>query len=110
MKSRRKTWRHGGAPAVALAAATDDDKLPDDDVVAKTTPVSFKADILPELQRYLSQMRWRLDLTSYDDVKASARKIYILISTNQMPPPPFDPFSADFISTFKGWIVQDYPA
>ncbi len=108
MKSRRKTWRHGGAPARDIIEAVDD-PLPDDGVEAKTTPVSFASDLRPELQRYLAQMRWRFDLTSYDDVKASARQIYMLISTNQMPPPPFSPFSADFISSFKGWIAQGYP-
>ncbi len=109
MNSRRKTWRHGGANPKDNHAA-ENATLPDDGVDAKTTPVSYASDIRPELQRYLSQMRWRFDLTSYDDVKASAMQIYALISTKQMPPPPFSPFSPEFIAAFKGWIKQDYPA
>ena len=35
--------------------------------------VSFANDIAPTLYKYRGQMAWRLDLASYDDVKANAQ-------------------------------------
>ena len=57
--------------------------------------VSFANDIAPTLFKYRGQMAWRLDLASYDDVKANAA--IIAASDHRrpspgMPPPPFDPF------------------
>ena len=48
-------------------------------------------------------MMWRFDLTSYDAVKANANLIYGQISstTNPMPPPPFDPLTAEQIQTSR---------
>jgi hypothetical protein len=37
--------------------------------------VSFANDIAPTLFKYRGQMAWRLDLASYDDVKANANLI-----------------------------------
>ena len=41
---------------------------------------SFANDIAPILFKYRGQMAWRLDLASYDDVKANAPIIYEFIS------------------------------
>jgi hypothetical protein len=74
-------------------------------------PVSFAADIRGVLYPYRDQMMWRLDLTSYADVKANAAIILPLINSTpaQMPPPPFPGFSADFIATFTAWTTQGCP-
>ena len=75
--------------------------------------VSFKTNISPLFQQYQAQMRWRFDLTDYDDVKANADLIYSYISPSvedgvtyppQMPPPPFSPFTDDQIAMFKTWM------
>jgi hypothetical protein len=49
-------------------------------------------------------MAWRFDLANYDDVKANASIINEFISTNQMPPPPYPPFSSDFLAAFANWV------
>jgi hypothetical protein len=73
-------------------------------------PVSFAADIAGGLNTYRGQMMWRLDLTSYEDVKANSAIILSLIQPPaQMPPPPFPPFSADFIASFIAWTHQGCP-
>jgi hypothetical protein len=74
-----------------------------------TTTVSFASDIKPYLQQYLAQMRWRFDLTDYDQVKTNAALIYGRIESKTMPPPPFAPFSDEFIAAFKAWMKQDCP-
>ena len=71
--------------------------------------VSFANDISPILFKYRGQMAWRFDLAKYDDVKANADLIYGYISTNQMPPPPFDPYPKTFIDAFKAWMDGGYP-
>lgn len=73
--------------------------------------VSFANDIQGMLYKYQGQMMWRLDLANYDDVKANAAIIYSLIGSTpaQMPPPPFPPLPADFITSFKSWMDQGYP-
>ncbi len=73
-------------------------------------PVSFASDIAGELNTYRGQMMWRLDLTNYEDVKANSAIILSLIQPpTQMPPPPFPPFSADFIASFTAWTKQGCP-
>ena len=73
--------------------------------------LSFANDIAPTLFKYRGQMAWRLDLASYDDVKANAEIIIGLIIGDppQMPPPPFDPFPQSFIDAFTNWMNQGYP-
>jgi hypothetical protein len=67
--------------------------------------VSFEKDIKPTLSRslYRDAMAWRLDLAKYEDVKLNADIIYGQITQGPMPPPPYDPFPQEFITTFKAW-------
>lgn len=85
-----------------------------------TVPVpSFANDIAPILFKYRGQMAWRLDLASYDDVKANAQIIMLQIMYNppgsppgtppSMPPPPFSPFPQSFIDQFQAWMQGGYP-
>jgi len=76
---------------------------------------SFAQDIAPILYPYRGQMAWRLDLASYDDVKANAPIIFNQIQYDAgkspgMPPPPFPPFALDFIATFQEWMNSGYGA
>jgi hypothetical protein len=73
--------------------------------------VSFANDLQPTLYKYRGQMAWRLDLASYDDVKANAALILGFINGNAgvMPPPPFDPFPQAFIDAFGSWIKDGCP-
>jgi hypothetical protein len=72
--------------------------------------VSFAEDIAPVFLQYRAQMMWRFDLTRYDDVKGNAAIINAMIQPpSAMPPPPFPPFSADFITLFGLWIDQHCP-
>ena len=73
------------------------------------TTVTFSNDILPMFFKWKSQMSWRLDLTSYEDVKMNASIIYDQISTGPMPPPPYPPLSSDQINTFKQWMNDGFP-
>jgi hypothetical protein len=72
--------------------------------------VSFANDIAPTLFKYRGQMAWRLDLASYEDVKANAEIIMGQITGDPpMPPPPFDPFPQSFINAFANWMNEGYP-
>jgi hypothetical protein len=78
------------------------------------TSVSFEADIKPIFAQFVGEMRWRLDLTNYDDVRANAAMIYTLIRSanpdnNRMPPPPFEPLTPEQIAQFKTWIDEGFP-
>jgi hypothetical protein len=73
--------------------------------------VSFANDIAPTLFKYRGEMAWRLDLASYDDVKANAAIIAGQITGNPpgMPPPPFDPFPQTFVDAFNTWMTTGFP-
>ena len=71
--------------------------------------VSFANDIMPLFKQFQGPMMWRLDLTSYDAVKANAQTIFDQISTHSMPPPPFPPLKAEQIAAFKAWMDAGYP-
>jgi len=71
--------------------------------------VSFANDIMPLFKQFQGPMMWRLDLTSYEAVKANAQTIFDQISTQSMPPPPFPPLKAEQIATFKAWMDEGYP-
>lgn len=71
--------------------------------------VSFANDISPIFKQYQGQMMWRFDLTSYDQVKENAELIWGRIDGGGMPPPPFQPFSADFLATYKAWMAAGCP-
>lgn len=68
--------------------------------------VSFANDIQPIFTQFRGQMLWRLDLTSYDQVKANAQLIYnrITSTTDPMPAAPFDPLTKEQIDTFNAWM------
>jgi hypothetical protein len=74
---------------------------------------SFANDIAPILYKYRGQMAWRLDLANYQDVVANAAIIYGQIQYDEqnppgMPPPPFPPFSLDFVALFNSWMNTGY--
>ncbi|MBS1786253.1 MAG: hypothetical protein JST85_00945 [Acidobacteria bacterium] len=71
--------------------------------------VSFNDDIMPLFNQFKGQMMWRLDLTNYDQVKANAAIIYGQISTQSMPPPPFNPLTLEQIQLFQQWMNDDFP-
>ena len=76
------------------------------------TTVSFATDILPFFKQYGGQMKWRLDLTDYYDVRANASLILSRINTgsdSRMPPPPYPPFSDQLIRNFSKWIDEGFP-
>jgi hypothetical protein len=74
--------------------------------------VSFENDVMPILFQFKGQMMWRLDLTSYEQVKANAQLIYDVITAGpdsphtRMPAPPFPPLTESQIQTFKQWMVD----
>lgn len=70
--------------------------------------VSFSEDIAPLFKQFRGQMIWRFDLADYDDMRANADLVYEMISSSQMPPPPFDPFSSDQTKMFKAWMAGGY--
>ena len=76
---------------------------------APAVAVSFANDIRPLFKQFQGPMMWRLDLTSYDAVKANAPLIFDQISTRHMPPPPFPLLSDEQIATFKAWMNQGCP-
>ena len=51
-------------------------------------------------------MLWRLDLTSYEQVKANAQLIYNRITDpdDPMPAAPFSPLTQEQQDTFKAWM------
>lgn len=67
---------------------------------------SFATDIKPLFTQFRGPMLWRLDLTSYDQVKANAQLIYARITdpNDPMPPAPFEPLTSDQIAKFQQWI------
>jgi hypothetical protein len=60
---------------------------------------------------FASQMMWRLDLNSYEDVKANAQIILLRIKSPGMimPPPPFPPLTEGQIQTFANWVKAKCP-
>ena len=70
--------------------------------------VSFQKDIVPMFYEFRGPMLWRLDLTKYEDVKANASMIYNQISGQNMPPPPFPPFTTDQTKLFQQWMTEGF--
>jgi hypothetical protein len=75
---------------------------------------SFANDIAPMFYKFRSQMRWRFDLASYDDVKENAPAILAQIDYAPghepgMPPTPYPPYAQDQIAMFKAWMDAGYP-
>lgn len=73
--------------------------------------VSFANDIAPVFKQFAGQMRWRFDLTNYEDVRENADLIYdyIKLPSPQMPPAPFPPLSTQQIHAFKWWKDNGFP-
>ena len=57
---------------------------------------------------FTSQMMWRMNLGSYDDVAANAQIILLRIGMD-MPPPPFPPLTAAQLQTFTTWVNNGCP-
>jgi hypothetical protein len=81
--------------------------------MANGTPVANPvwADIKGMFAPFASQMMWRLNLGSYEDVAANAQIIYLRLVTPglTMPPPPYPPLTPAQIHTFKNWMDQGCP-
>lgn len=80
--------------------------------MANGTPVANPGwqDIQGIFAPFTSQMMWRLNLGSYQDVVANAQIILLRIKTfGDMPPPPFPPLTAAQIQTFENWINAGFP-
>lgn len=60
---------------------------------------------------FASQMMWRFNLNSYDDVKANAQIILLRITSPDMimPPPPYPPLTAVQVATFTAWVAAGCP-
>lgn len=78
-------------------------------ITMTTTRISFERDIEPLFTQFRASMLWRLDLTSYEDVKLNADKIYSAIRTPGMPPPPYPPMTDAQVALFQSWMQQGFP-
>jgi hypothetical protein len=76
---------------------------------AQMAAVSFANDMPATLFKYRGQMAWRLDLASYDDVKANADIILGQLGSDPPGMPPFDPFPPSFLAAFEAWQAAGYP-
>ena len=73
------------------------------------TPVGFAKDIRPLFTADdVQHMKFKFNLTNYNDVKIWAHKIYSEVSSHNMPPPgsPEHPWSDDKIQLFGCWVQQ----
>lgn len=103
-------------------------QLPDDEkaqmlTFATATPsngaggsatTSFQRDIKTLFRPIdVAHMRFALDLSNYDDVKANSQGVLDRlkgIGGNRMPPPPAPAWPQDQIDLFERWIQQGHPA
>ena len=66
---------------------------------------SFTRDIRPLFRALdVESMRWRLDLSTYDAVKANAELIYSQVAAGSMPCDGAWP--ADRVTLFRRWIDE----
>jgi hypothetical protein len=66
---------------------------------------SFTRDIRPLFRTEdVESMRWRLDLSRYDDVKANAERVYSQLAAGSMPCDGAWP--ADRVALFRQWIDE----
>ena len=80
--------------------------------MSRMSKISFESEIKPLFAQFVGEMRWRLDLTRYEDVCANAPMIYAKIRSadpdGRMPPPPFDPLTIEQIACFKTWMDEGF--
>lgn len=95
--------------AASAAAQQPQPRLEAPTTAEPPAQVSFANDIMPLFKQFQGPMMWRLDLTSYDAVKANAETIFGQIATHSMPPPPFPPLTAQQIAAFKAWMDAGFP-
>jgi hypothetical protein len=74
----------------------------------------WEEDIAGIFAPFVSQMMWRLDLNSYENVKANASIIADNIEWSDgdppgMPPPPFPPLPQPQVALFKAWVAAGCP-
>ncbi|HLM67938.1 MAG TPA: hypothetical protein VK358_10435 [Longimicrobium sp.] len=74
----------------------------------------WEEDIAGIFAPFTNQMMWRLNLNSYEDVKANASIISSNInwqngSAPSMPPPPFPPLPGNQIAMFDAWVKAGCP-
>ena len=79
-----------------------------------STTTSFQRDIKPLFRPIdVAHMRFALDLSNYDDVKANSQGVLDRltgIGGNRMPPPPDPAWPQNKIDLFERWIQQGHPA
>lgn len=65
--------------------------------------MSFDADIRPLLRAEdVEEMRWAFDLSSYEDVRANAERIYERLADGSMPCD--SPWDEERLRRFRAWI------
>jgi hypothetical protein len=70
---------------------------------------SFAQDVRPLFRdRYVQRMAFLFDLSSYDDVKANAERIYAALSEGSMPCDGAWP--ADQVALLRRWIDEGMAA
>lgn len=73
---------------------------------------SFARDIRPlftdEDIEHMLDVQPKLDLGSYESVKANAYDIYNVLASGDMP--PGEPWSEAQVARFKSWMDEDFPA
>jgi hypothetical protein len=80
--------------------------------MANGTPVANPGwdDIQGIFAPFRSQMMWRFNLGSYEDVAANAQIILLRIQVmGDMPPPPYPPLTDAQITTFQTWVQNGCP-
>jgi hypothetical protein len=71
--------------------------------------VGFQSEIRPLFrEKDIQSMSTAFDLSSYDDVKASAQKILAALSNGSMPCD--GPWPADRVALFREWVDAGCPA
>lgn len=50
-----------------------------------------------------------MDLASYEEVSGASGEIFGQVATQQMPPPPANPWTNDMVQTFRNWMSDNCP-
>jgi hypothetical protein len=71
--------------------------------------IEFARDIRPLFNdRDVKSMSSSFDLSSYDDVRANAERIYERLADGSMP--CYEPWPADNVQRFRAWIDNGFQA